>query len=80
MEVETMNGFTLRNRATVLFCKPDRISRDGGINGYIVLARTNSSFCSHPFATWLVDLDGNSYHGHYFETLEEAKSDFDHRG
>lgn len=58
---------TLRNGADVLKMKKDA-------SGFVVLARTDVDF-----VTWLVDNDGNAFHGHYFQTLAEASKDFDSR-
>lgn len=56
---------TLKNGAKVLCYREDR-------SGSIVLAENSMG----DFVTWLVDDDGNAYHGHYFENYKEAMTDF----
>lgn len=34
----------------------------------------------HPFVTWRIDQDGNTFLGHYFQSLEQAAANFAVRG
>ena len=61
-----------------LLCK--RYSRhDGDRHLAVVLARTDNQY--HPFVTWVYNMnDGGYFWGHYFESLAEAKADYNSRG
>lgn len=64
-------GDTLRNGAIVVECNEEfvlavRPSKDG-YGPY------------HPYITWGRGVDGDTFWGHYFFDLAEAKADFDRR-
>jgi hypothetical protein len=45
--------------------------------GYVVLAEDKDSNRFEPFATWITDgIHDDTFCGHYFDNLNDAKSDF----
>ena len=45
--------------------------------GYVVLAEDKDSNRFQPFATWITDgIHDDTFCGHYFDDLNDAKSDF----
>lgn len=47
--------------------------------GAVVLADISASGSPHPYVTWWMDEDGNTYSGDYCATLEEAEASFEAR-
>lgn len=72
MEVE--NGSLLRNGCTVLRIK--RINPDFRI---ILAMKPNPEGQYHPYVTWAMDEDGNTFLGNYFKTHTDALLDFEQR-
>lgn len=63
-------GCTLKNGSVLLAIKKI-------LGGIIVLAKWEGHY--HPYVTWRMDDEGNTYWGHYFAEYREAKNDFDKR-
>jgi hypothetical protein len=59
--------FRLKNGATVLDQKKD-----------VVIAHQPSS-PNHPYVTWVVNSEGDTFWGNYFDNLPDAVRDFDKR-
>jgi hypothetical protein len=66
---ETMN--TLRNGAQVIAVYKSEMN-----DRRTVLAQWEGP---HPYVTWRLDDEGNTFLGHYFATLDEAVTDFKKR-
>lgn len=63
-------GQVLRNGATVVARKEVR-------GGYVVLAVMDRSH--HTWATWIMDREGNTFHGEYLDHFGEAVESFQKR-
>lgn len=68
------HAMILPNGATLIAWAP---AGSQAKDGDIVLAVRDQS--PHPYVTWWMNAEGDTFHGHYIETLEEAMSDFKSR-
>ncbi len=59
-------GDTLKNGTTVIDCNEE----------FVLALRTDAH---HPYVTWALGPDGDTFWGHYHFTLEEAVADFKSR-
>lgn len=69
--MKTTPAALLKNGTTLI---ETRIVRDGAI----VLADCGAARY-HRYATWWMDTEGHTHHGHYFHTIVEAAEDFAER-
>ena len=77
-------GDYLPNGSLILLAKPSIVTREGDMEGFVVLAQHIGGGNGPELVTWSTDKDLGCYSGHYFQLgldsgLKEALADFDKR-